>query len=156
MDKGGDRPNLINRIKHLNSDAWINAMTPERWSAHTGPLSKVAKSISARMVRTTTMLCDDITSCEALIAKVADFGETRTPGVALVSDPEATFNLSEIELPDDTIALLSKECSFQFDQDSAKRAISDTTARLDFLLNNHHWEANEIDSEACVRMDLIL
>ena len=102
------------------------------------------------------MLCDGITNCEALISKFADFGKTRTPGAAPISDPETTFTLSEVDLPDGTIALLSQECSFQFDQDYVKRSISDTTARLEFLLNGHHWAVNEIVREAYVRMDMIL
>ena len=73
-----------------------------------------------------------------------------------ISDPEITFDLSEVNLPDDTIALLSQECSFQFDQDSVKRTISDTTARLEFLLNSCYWAVNEIDSEAYVWMEVIL
>ena len=76
--------------------------------------------------------------------------------MALISDPEATFNLSEIDVPDDIIALLNKECNFQFDQESATRATSDMATRLAFLLNSHHWAADEIDSEAYTRMDMIL
>ena len=91
-----------------------------------------------------------------MIAKLSDVGETRTPGAALISDPETTFDLSEADLPDDTIALLSEECGFRLNQDYVKRTISDTTARLEFLLSNHLWAVNEIDSEAYVRMDAIL
>ena len=75
VDEGGNRPNQINWIRYLNSEAWINAMTPDKWSEHLGPSSKVAKSISARVMRTTRILCDDITSCEALIAKVLISGK---------------------------------------------------------------------------------
>ena len=63
VEKGGNRPNQINWIKHLKTESWISAMTPERWFNHLEPSSKVAKSISARTVRTITLLCDDITSC---------------------------------------------------------------------------------------------
>ena len=62
------------------------------------------------------MLCDDINSCEALITKMADFGKTRTPGVALISDPETTFNLKDDDLPNKINDSLSREGNFKFDQ----------------------------------------
>ena len=55
VDKGGNRPNQINWIRQLKSEAWINAMTLDRWSVHLGPSSNVARSISARTVRTTNI-----------------------------------------------------------------------------------------------------
>ena len=113
MDSGGNCPNQINWIRQLNNGPWIDAMSPDRRLASLGLQSKVAKSISARVVRTTRTLCDDITSCESLIVKLADFGETRTPGAALISDPEATFGLNEADLPDDITALLSEECDYR-------------------------------------------
>ena len=91
-------------------------MTPRNWFNHLDTRSKKAKSLSARLIRTVKLLCDDINSCEALIAKMADFGETRTPGVALISDPEHAFNFVEDDLPSDIIDHFSEECKFKFDQ----------------------------------------
>ena len=113
-------------------------MTPGQCFANLGPHSKVAKSISARVVRTTRTLCDDITSCESLIAKLPDFGKTRT-GAALMFDPEAAFGLKEADPPDDTIAQLSEDSDYQFNRVSVKRTFSDTIARLEQLSNNHFW-----------------
>ena len=83
-------------------------MTPGKCFSQLDPKSKVAKSMSARLVRTINLLCDDINSCEASITKMADFGETRTPGVALISDPETSFNLNDIDSPNDIIDLLCR------------------------------------------------
>ena len=77
VDKGGNRSNQISWIKHLQTKSWIGAMTLETWFSHLEPTSKVAKSISARAVRAITLLCDNINSCEALIAKMADFWKTK-------------------------------------------------------------------------------
>ena len=116
FDKDGNRSNQISWIKNLKIKAWIGAMTRGKWFSHLDPKSKVANSMSARLVRTINLLCDDINSCEALITKMAAFGETKTPGEALLSDPETTFNLNDTDLPNDMIDLLSRECNFQFDQ----------------------------------------
>ena len=80
----------------------------------------------------------------------------RTPGAALIFDPEATFSLSEADLPHDTMAQLSKDCDDQFNQDSVKRPVADSTARLEHLLNNHLWAQHEIDDEAYARLDIII
>ena len=52
VDKNGDRSNQITWIKNLKVKKWINSMTPGRWFNHLDPRSKVAKSMTARLVRT--------------------------------------------------------------------------------------------------------
>ena len=156
IDKHGNRSHQISWIKNPTAKAWINSMKPATWLNHLDSRSKVAKSMTARLVRTIKLLCDDINSCEALIAKIADFGETRTPGVALISDPEYTFNFAEDDLPNEIIESLSEECSCKFDQTSAKKAISGMSTRLEFLLSSDKWASNEIDSEAYIRCDMLL
>ena len=76
--------------------------------------------------------------------------------MALISDPEYTFNFTEDDLPNEIIESLSEACSFKFDQESAKKAISEMSTRLEFLLSSHRWASNEIDSEAYIRCDMIL
>ena len=76
--------------------------------------------------------------------------------MALISDPETTFNLNDIDLPNDIIDLLSRECNFQFEQESAKKAITEMSTRLEFLLSSHQWASDEIDTEAYIRCDMIL
>ena len=156
VDKNGNRSNQINWITHLKVKRWINSMTPRNWFKHLDTKSKMAKSLTARLIRTVKLLCDDNNSCEALIAKMADFGETRTPGVALISDPEHTFNFAEDDLPSDIIDHLSEECKFKFDQESTNKAISEMSTRLEFLLSSDKWASNETDSEAYIRCDMLL
>ena len=76
--------------------------------------------------------------------------------MALISDPETTFNLKDDDLPNEMIDSLSRECNFKFDQESAKKAITEMSTRLEFLLSCHKWASNEIDSEAYIRCDMIL
>ena len=48
------------------------------------------------------------------------------------------------------------DCEFDFNQDSVKRAIGDTTVWLEHLLANHTWAQHEMDDEAYVRLDILI
>ena len=67
-----------------------------------------------------------------------------------------TFNLNEADLPEVIMKQMRVDCEFEFYQDSVKRAIEDTTVRLEHLLTNHTWAQHEIDDEGFVRLDLII
>ena len=111
-------------------------MQPVYWFAYLGIISKVRRALSAIMVQSTRDLCDDITT-RALIVRLVDFGASRKPGAALISDPEMSFDLQEADLPEDTMEQLRIDCELDFNQVSAKRAVGNTTVRLVHLLTSH-------------------
>ena len=108
------------------------------------------------MLQSTRELCDDISNCENRILRFVDFRTSRTLGALVISDPATTFEMSEADLPEETMKQMRVDCEFEFDQDSVDRAIEDTSVHLEHLLTNHTWAQHEIDDEAYVRLDIII